>query len=330
MSGWILAVAVAVIGLVTTFLWFGVSRRREAEVEIGIQALAAMKWRDSIDVLLEALQREGHSRTHDPASASGATDLLLDHGNEKVLLAYKPGTAYRLIEANIREFANTVQQRGAQRGLLLTLGTADTAADAIAESAGVQVLDGRSLWTMVRPFMPPATLGLVRNQAAARTRKGLWTGVAGSLLAGAAVQVLGGLLPASVGETTSPGLAQAVQVAPRPADAVQTPGTDEAMLRQLNATAREMAEIAKLPSAELARRRASAAKEIALIPQVNTAAWSAQSRLLVTLNRSDGKDKVLIDEMCRLITQYEELRYTRIQMEPPTGSTLPVRWRLCD
>ena len=185
MSGWILAMAVAVIGLVTTFLWFGVNRRREAEVEIGIQALAAMKWRDSIDVLLEALQREGYSRTHDPASASGATDLLLDHGNEKVLLAYKPGTAYRLIEANIREFANTVQQRGAQRGLLLTLGTADTAAEAIAASAGVQVLDGRSLWTMVRPFMPPATLGLVRNQAAARTRKGLWTGVAGSLLAGA-------------------------------------------------------------------------------------------------------------------------------------------------
>lgn len=330
MSGWILAMAVAVIGLVTTFLWFGVNRRREAEVEIGIQVLAAMKWRDSIDVLLEALQREGYSRTHDPASASGATDLLLDHGNEKVLLAYKPGTAYRLIEANIREFANTVPQRGAQRGLLLTLGTADATAEAIAASAGVQVLDGRSLWTMVRPFLPPATLGLVRNQAAARTRKGLWTGVAGSLLAGVGVQVLGALLPASVSGTTTPGPAQTVQVAPRPADAVQTPGSDDAMLKQLNATAREMAEIAKLPSAELARRRASAAKEIALIPQVNTAAWSAQSRLLVTLNRSDGKDKVLIDEMCRLITQYEELRYTRIQMEPPTGSTLPVRWRLCD
>ena len=52
--------------------------------------------------------------------------------------------------------------------------------------------------------------------------------------------------------------------------------------------------------------------------------------MLVTLNRTDGKDKVLIDEICRLITQYEELRYTRVQMEPPAGSNLPVRWRLCD
>jgi len=330
MSGWILAVAVAVAGLTATLLWFGVNRRREAEIEIGIQALAAMKWRDSIDVLLEALQREGYSRTHDPAAASGGTDLLLDHGNEKVLLAYKPGTAYRLVEADIREFASVIQHRGARRGLLLTLGKIEAAADATAATAGVQLFDGRSLWMMVRPFMPPATLDLVRAQAAARTRRGLWAGATGSLLAGAGVYALGGLISEFGGEAALPKSAQAAQVAPRPADAASVPGADEAMLEQLNATAREMEEIAKLPSAELARRRASAAKEIALIPQVNTAAWSAQSRLLVTLNRSDGKDKVLIDEMCRLVTQYEELRYTRIQMEPPAGSNLPVRWRLCD
>lgn len=330
MSGWILAMAVAVIGLATTFLWFGVNRRREAEIEIGIQALAAMKWRDSIDVLLAALQCEGYSRTHDPAAASGATDLLLDHGNEKVLLAYKSGTAYRLVEANIREFANTVQQRGAQRGLLLTLGTAEPAAEAMAASAGVQLLDGRSLWTMVRPFMPPAALDLVRTQAAARTRKGLWAGIAASLLAGAGVQAVGGLLPAPGAGTTTPDMEQAVRAVPRPAGEAPMSPSNDAMLKQLNATAREMAEIAKLPDTELARRRAAAAKEIALIPQVSTAAWSGPGRLLVTLDRSDGKDKVLIDEMCRLITQYEELRYTRIQMEPPAGSTLPVRWRLCD
>ncbi len=330
MSGSILAVTIVLIGLVATFLWFGVSRRREAETEIGIQALAAMKWRDSIDLVLDALQREGYSRKHDPAATSGGTDLLLDRGNELVLLTYKHGTAYRLGEASVREFANAMQQRGAHRGLLLTLGTAEPIADSSAASTGIQVFDGRSLWLMVREFMPPAALELVRVQAAARTRKGLWSGVAGSLLAGAAVYALGSLLAASWTGTQTSTAAPTARIAPRPATATQSPRADDAMLKQLHATAKEMAEIAKLPSAELAKRRARAAKEIASIPQVDTAAWSAQSRLLVTLNRSDGKDKVLIDEMCRLITQYEELRYTRIQMEPPAGSKLPVRWRLCD
>jgi len=325
MSESILAVAVALFGLLATFFWFGVNRRREAEIELGIQALAAMKWRDGIDVVLEALQREGYSRKHDPAAASGGTDLLLDHGNETVLLTYKHGTAYRLGEASVREFANAMQQRGAQRGLLLTLGTAESTIDAVAVSSGVQVFDGKSLWVMVRPFMPPTVLELVRTQAAARTRKGVWTGAVGSLLAGAGVYATASLLPDSQTAATP-----AIQSAPRPADGVRVPRADDAMLKQLHATAEEMAEIAKLPSAELARRRAKAAKEIATIPEIDTAAWSAQSRLLVTLNRTDGKDKVLIDEMCRLITQYEELRYTRIQMEPPAGSNLPVRWRLCD
>jgi len=323
-------VAVAIIGLVTTFFWFGISRRREAEIEFGIQALAAMKWRDSIDLILEALQREGYSRKHDPAAASGGTDLLLDYGNETVLLTYKHGTAYRLGETSVREFVNAMQQRGVARGLLLTLGTADSAADAFAATAGVQVFDGKALWAMVCPFMPPALLELVRSQAAARTRKGVWSGAIGSLLAGAGIYAVGASLPDFQADAMTNAATSTLQSELLPADGARVPRADDAMLKQLNATAAELAEIAKLPGTELARRRAKAAKDIASIPEVNTAAWSAQSRLLVTLNRSDGKDKVLIDEMCRLITQYEELRYTRIQMEPPAGSNLPVRWRLCD
>jgi hypothetical protein len=330
MSGPIVSVAVAVaaIGLVSTSLWFGVSRRREAEVELGIQALANMKWRDCIDVILEALQREGYGRKIEPAAAGGGNDLLLDHGNEIVLLSYKHGTAYRLGEANIREFVNAVQLRGARRGLLLTLGSAEPGVEAIAKSAGVQMFDGRSLWLMLRPLMPPAVLELVRSQATARIRNGLWAGFVGSLVAGAAVYVLGSMLPTS--QPGSPALTPAATVAAQPVGAVPAGRSDDAMLKQLNATAEAMAEIARLPSAEIARRRAQAAKEISLMAQVNTAVWTAPSRLLITLNHTDGKDKALIDEMCRLIIQYEELRYTRVQMEPPIDSNLPVRWRLCE
>jgi restriction system protein len=50
---------------------------------------------------------------------------------------------------------------------------------------------------------------------------------------------------------------------------------------------------------------------------------------VLTLTQTDGKDRPLIEEVCRTLTQYEELRYTRVQLEPPMNSTVPVRWRQC-
>lgn len=329
MSALILAVMIFVIGATATVLWFGVSRRREAETELGIQSLADMKWRDSVAVVMEALQRDGYSRKVDPANTGTGTEMLLAHGKDNVLLAYKHGTSYRLGNANVQEFANAVQLRGAKRGILLTLGSIEPGAAEAAESSGVELLDGRSLWQKVRQFMPPATLESVRSQASAQSRKGLTTGVASSFLVGLATYLVASLLSNTGLETST--VNTATQPVARPAvEATQTPHPADPMLEQLNAAARAMAEIAKLSGTELAKRRTQAAKEIALMPQVNTAAWSGQSRLLVTLQQSDGKDKVLIDEMCRQLTKYEELRFTRIQMEPPPGSDLPVRWHLCD
>ena len=60
----------------------------------------------------------------------------------------------------------------------------------------------------------------------------------------------------------------------------------------------------------------------------DAAAWSAQRTLLLVLNRTDGKDEALIDETCRILLQHEELRYTRIQLNPPADSAQAVRWRL--
>ena len=63
--------------------------------------------------------------------------------------------------------------------------------------------------------------------------------------------------------------------------------------------------------------------------QVGSAAWSTQSTLLVSVKETDGKDEALIEESCRILTQYEELRFSRIQIEPPASSQVPVRWRQC-
>ena len=330
MSGSLLALVVVLVGLAFTLFWFGVNRRRDAEVAIGIQSLARMKWRDCIAVVLEALRRDGYGQNADSgAGIAGGTEFLLVHEGDKVLFCYKHGTAYHLGDANVHEFANALQMRGASRGILLTLGSVDAAAHAAAKSCNVQLLDGGLLWHKVRPFMPADTVELVHRQAASWTRKGVWTGVAASALAGVATYLIANSLSSPADQVATSPAPIGIRAKSVGSDD-QAPRSDEAMLKQINATARLMADVAKLPASELAERRARAAKDVALIPEVDTAAWSAQSTLLVTLNKTDGKDKGLIDEMCRILTQYEELRFTRIQMEPPAGSNLAVRWRLCD
>ena len=47
------------------------------------------------------------------------------------------------------------------------------------------------------------------------------------------------------------------------------------------------------------------------------------------MNRPDGIDTGLVNEACAILVQYEELRYTRLQLEPPAGTAGQVRWRQC-
>lgn len=332
MQGSLLVVVAAVVaaGVALTAWWFGISRRRKAETELGIQALARMKWRDGVALVLESLYRDGYRQTAVAKSqGDGGTEFLLTRGEDRVLLGYKHGTTYRLSEANIGEFVNALHLRGARSGILVTLGSLDAAAIAAARAWSVQLIDGPGLWPKVRQLIQPQMLDEVRSQASRRTRNGLWIGLTLSVVAGAAVYV-------AVGLTGSAPPPEAVTrpVAkhdPTPAaTAPSAPRSDAAMLTKLNATARAMADAAKLSSVEREQRRADIVRKIALLPEIDTASWSAQRTLQVTLNRTDGKDKALIDEVCRIMTQYEELRFTRVQLDPPADSGLAVRWRLCE
>ncbi|MEO7252150.1 MAG: restriction endonuclease [Arenimonas sp.] len=324
----VVAIVVAV-GVALTGWWFGISRRRKAETELGIQALAAMKWRDGVALVLELLYRDGYRKTA-AAKTQGddSTEFLLARGDDRVLLGYKHGTAYQLSAANIGEFVNALHLRGARSGILVTLGSLDAAAIAAASAWNVQLIDGSALWTKVRLLIQPAMLDQVRGQASRRTRNGLYFGLALSFLAGAVVYAVAG----STGSALPAAAVARPAAKPAPAPAViapSVPGSDAAMLTKLKATARAMADVAKLSDAEREQRRADIVRKIALLPEIDTASWSAQRTLLVTLNRTDGKDKELVDEVCRIMTQYEELRFTRVQLDPPIDSGLAVRWRLC-
>jgi hypothetical protein len=339
----VLAVVVSLLGLVATATWFGVSRRRKEEAELGVEALATMKWRDCIALVLEALHREGYPRAADTQEEAGATEFMLEHEGARVLLGYKHGTAYRLGEANVREFAANVRMRGAREGILCTLGTLEPDAAAAAEAARVELFDGRALWRKLRPLVPEPMLREVRGDAVGRTRWGLWLGAGGSLLAGLAIFAIGQTLATPAVVSAPPHASVATPAAPpvaadaapvatgATAASVPSPPSDQAMLRELQDSARRMEEVSQLTPEQRAERRADTARQLKRMGSVDAVSWSGPRTLTLRLNHTDGKDKALLDDVCRAVIQHEELRYTRIQIEPPEGAAQPaVRWRLCE
>lgn len=330
------AIVVALAAFATSTWWFGVMRRRIAETTAGIRALAGMKWRECAGLVLQALGEKGFVEL--PSSrqpGDGGTEFLLTKGDERCLLSYKHGTAYRLGEANVRDFANAVQLQGAQSGILVTLGTAEGFARDLARRYGVELIDGRSLWPQVEPFAPPNLVEGIRSEAAAEIRRGQRLGIFASLGLGIAVYVLGlasqppapmaPIPPIASGAPAadtagSPGAAAPAAAAP----VYQDPASLEA-----NKAMKALEEVAKLTDEQRTQRRLMAAARIADLPQATNALWSTQSTLVINLVSGDGIDSGIVNDACAVLVEYEELRYSRLQLEPPAGSNVPVRWRQC-
>lgn len=326
MSAVVFAVVVTALCLLAVGWWFGVHRRRLAESDAGVQSLANMKWRECIGLVLEALQKEGYREAPaDRQPGDGGAEYLLTRNHEKVLLSYKHGTAYRIGEANVRDFANGVQLQGATNGILITLGTAEGSARDVAKRYGVQLIDGPALWPKVQGYAPVSIKDYVSEVASARTRKGLWLGAIASVALGLVTLLISGIVEGDL--AASP--VNAATITRPNAVLASTMTVEDPTLMQIKATARAMAAVAKLTDQQRAQRRVQAAREVSGIGQVAGAGWSTQSTLQLNLKQADGNDLPLIDEVCRILTQYEELRFTRVQLDPPESSNLAVRWRQC-
>lgn len=344
MSPLVAALVVTVIAFLASAWWFGVHRRRKAETNEGISALAGMKWRECAGLVLQALGEKGYVEA--PSSrqpGDGGTEFLMVKGDERCLLSYKHGTAYRLGEANVRDFANAVQLQGATSGILVTLGTAEAFARDIARRYGVELIDGRSLWPQVEPFAPAALIEEIRAHAAQKNVHGQRIGAVGSVVLGLLVFAFGTIMqpdsPAAVAPdlaapaTAAPASAAGTDAAPagagQAAAPVARPEFQDEASRAANAALEELKEVAKLTDQERTQRRLVAASRIADLDAANNALWSTQSTLVISLVNGDGIDTGIVNEACAILTEYEELRYTRLQLEPPADAGVPVRWRQC-
>lgn len=348
LSPLVAALVATIAALLASTWWFGVHRRRLAETQAGVQALAGMKWRECAGLVLQAMEEKGYKEL--PSSrqpGDGGAEFLLIKGDERCLLGYKHGTAYRLGEANVRDFANAVQLQGADSGMLVTLGSAEGFARDLARRYGVDLTDGRSLWPQVEPFAAPQMVEAIRNQAANEIRKGQRLGMIASAVLGLLVFAVGYAMQPSDPEpvntpTASPAPAPAPEPGTRESPAGEAPDaeasaepeappsrfTDDAS-RQADEALRELEEVAKLTEQQRIERRLAAAAEVGELEAADTATWSTQSTLVIRMNRADGIDTGLVNEACGVLVQYEELRYTRLQLEPPAGGTGQVRWRQC-
>ncbi len=320
------AAIVTLLALAAMGYWFGVHRRRRVETEAGIHSLANMKWRDCISLTLEVLGRDGYKE--EPGfkpTGDGGTEFLLLRGDERVLLGFKLGTAYRIGEANVREFAKGLETQGATRGILLTLGSIEDSVRDLAKRHSIDLIDGATIWPRVRPFLPANVLDHVRLQVATQTRNGLWIGAASSLLLGMATFLFAGQSsPEASAATVATASVSAHPVAAPP------PAADARAIEQHIAAAEaKRTEVASLTDQQRIERRAIAAKQVSALAGVAHAAWPTDSTMELSLKQSDGTDAKLIDDVCGILKQYEEIRLTRLQIDQPGNPAATVRWRQC-
>jgi hypothetical protein len=205
--------------------------------------------------------------------------------------------------------------RGAKGGLLVTPGTFAPEARALAEPQRIELLDGPSLWPELRERLSPEQRAAIGAHARGNARQQSGFAWIAGIVVGAAVFFLfpsgGGSGDSESGTTTT--VATVPKPAAVPAPAPAAPIDIEPAPRDTD-------------PATLERNRKSAANAISSLPMVDRALWSSQSTLLVYLAGSGENAKPAI---CPLLERYPELGASRVQLQPPDGSSESVRFFQC-
>lgn len=306
--------------------WVRMRRRRQLETREGIRSLAGMRWREFSRFIIEALQAQGFEAARGDAATQSAqeSDLVLTRNSETWLLSVKQGANYRITSQMVDELARAVNFRNAEGGILATLGT--IAPGAGAAHPQLELLDGAKLWAVVEPLLPPSLHQDIAARAQSGVRRetvyafgvaliaGLLLGAAvGLMTAGAPVVVAADEVDASGVDTPAPEAA--------PAPAVIAPGA--------------IADGTPLPppptpeAAPLDERaeREEIQRSITTVSGVEKAAWTSRSTLVLYMSGPANERQV--EAMCALIERHDSLRATRLQLQHPADSGVPVRFLQC-
>lgn len=323
MFSWILALLLAIVvwSAVTVYLWW--VRRRRDETRAGLAALASLHWREFSEIIRRALNdaRGWHMVAQPDEDSTPRSDFLM-RGEEGApwMVSCKHGRAYRIGAAAVNELGTALRLAGAQGGVLITEGIVEREGLAAAERQHVEILDGRRIWPMLKPYL--AAEAENRIVQAARRRAQRHTGIAAlaSLTLGLLVGL--GYLSSHPPAADTPAVAAAPVSPARAAKAPPAPAPD--------APPAEPAAHGMAPSdpdpALLDRYQAAVSRALAQTPGITRGIWQTRLTLVVDRQVDDGTAWPLI---CREVERYPVLRTVRIQLNPRPGVAEPVRWRQC-
>ena len=316
----------ALLALVAVFFgvaWvLGAFRTERDEARAGIALLCAMRWNEFCRLISEVLKDRGMQPANtERAPGQDGFDLLFTRGNSRYLVLCKNGATQRISAATVGQLYTLTQVQDADGAIIASCAAAEPAAMKLAQERRIEVIADLDLWRHVKPWVAHDQRVDAEAAASAAKRRRLLTAALIALLAAIATYTAVAMLipepppqPAAVTDTPA--------AAARPVAAVPAANAPAALPD------------ANLSEEKLASRRASAVMEVRGLTRVASAIWSTRSTLQIGLHDGITDEALagLVDDVCRSLLQYEELRFTRLQVEVPTGNAeqpVQVRWRQC-
>jgi restriction system protein len=315
-EGWLVPIAAFLLIGFLSMAYLRQIRLPQEEVTTGVASLAALRWREFIQLVLDALLRRGYERVFDTRVETEDGDYLLERDGQRYLLSSKRGATYVLGSTAIAEFASSIRMRGVAGGFLVTPGRFAPEAVPLARAQRIELLDGPTLWPELKPLLSAEQLAALKAPSQARLGRFVVLAWAGALLVGIVLFVIGRqMFPDQV----KPANTATAAIAARPAVGISLP--------ERPAVASKADDSAE-PSdpAQLERRRSKVAGAISTLPGIDRAIWLTQSTLLVYLQDAQFDP---LHEICPELVRYDELAATRLQLQPPADSGRPVRFVQC-
>lgn len=314
-----------VLGLAAT-AWLRRSPSLSSEsqaAERGAGQLGTLRWRDFTRLVLQAMHGRGYRTVvEDGMPADGIPtdggDIVLERNGERTLLSVKYGSASVVPAQALLGLGGSATLRGTQRVIVVTPGRFDQEAVRMARQQDIELIDGEDLWPEVRPYVARPARDANASPAPVEAPQPASPKTLGIAWAGAAAVAVVAWMIAQGMQPETPA-ASAADVASQATPAMQAPATT-------TVPPIEDANIVPTDPAALERRRKETANAISTLFGVDRAFWSTQSTLLVYLS-TDVADPS--SELCPLLERYPELAASRVQLQPPQGSTKSVRFKQC-
>jgi len=311
MSIWLIGLAVTLVSGIAATVYFWLVRRPRDEMSYGLHALSGLRWREFSRLVLDAMAERGlvEATPEQQESREPQATFLLARGEERWLLSCKHGSAYRIAAAPVQELAASIRLGAAQGGILATEGKVEKEGRDAAQGTSIELLDGPRLWPEVRHLVEPALLEQITHYAAGRAKRHTSISWLGAVTLGALAMVAwSGTHPAN-DEVAAPAPAAPVR---SEAPAAPAPVAQESF--------REPTE------AELEAQMANVLKALSKTPGITRGVW--QTKLTLSIDRA-ASEKEVWPWICLELERYPALRTSRVQLNPPPGSSEPVRWRQC-